>query len=235
MTGPLCIITDCHLIPNDPETWKRFQKLLNELPRPCTLITLGDFFDFWFRPVADHQKDFGGLIDSVKEASVELDIKFLIGNRDFLFKKSDAKILGIELVEEPYRLEFDNEKLCFMHGDSLLTSDIKYQDFRVFIRRSWVSFLSRNLPYFISSMIVDRLRNSLGQEKSVKPLDKFEVDLKEAKRQLKEDDLLICGHTHIPQEKDLSSGRLRVLPAFGDKGEYFYKEIGSDWELKQIT
>jgi len=232
-SSPICILSDAHHMPNETNTWQYFITLLNNLPNNTTLITLGDFFDFWYRPVKDHQKNYGALLGAIKNATTKgIIIHFIVGNRDFFFTQEDADNLGITLQEEPFRYHYDGEKLCFLHGDLLLTQDHAYQKFRKFIRQNWIATLSRNLPYALADFIVKRIRKKTQQNKTTKPIDQFTVNLQEASHYLQNDDFLICGHTHIPLEEKLPTGKLRVLPAYGEKGEYLYKEPGKDWELK---
>ena len=56
------------------------------------------------------------------------------GNRDFLIGESYAVQCGITLVQEYFSLEVQNLEILLLHGDSLCTDDVDYQQFRTMVR-----------------------------------------------------------------------------------------------------
>lgn len=231
---PLAVLADAHVLPGEPGSWLYVESLVRQLPRPCRVLSLGDFFDFWYRGTAGHQGDYGPLLDLIRGSGLEW--HFLHGNRDFMFTQDDARALGATLHPEPLRWDLGAEVGTFIHGDLLLTADSSYLRFRRWIRQGWVTSLSRTLPRAIVDAVVGLIRGKSDQGKALKPLDRFEVDLKEASRILGASSILMCGHTHKPLETALpGGGHLRILPAFGSAGEYLFWDPVQGWSPRRIT
>lgn len=231
---PLAVIADAHVLPQSPESWAFVEALVRELPRPCRVLSLGDFFDFWHRGAEGHMDEYGPLLDLISLSGLEW--HFIRGNRDFMLTVDDTRRLGASLHEEPLRWNLGSTSCVFIHGDLLLTADTSYLAFRKVIRKPLITTLSRRLPRWFVDAIVGMVRGRLDQGKALKPLEKFDVDLSESARQLGQSDLLMCGHTHKPMESPLpGGGLLRVLPAFGTKGGYMLWDPGSGWTAKTVS
>ncbi|MGE4158683.1 MAG: UDP-2,3-diacylglucosamine diphosphatase [Planctomycetota bacterium] len=231
---PLAVIADAHVLPKDPGSWAFVGDLIKELPRPCRVLSLGDFFDFWHRGTEGHRDDYGPLFELISLSGLEW--HFIRGNRDFMLTAEDARGLGATLHDEPLRWNLGNSLCTFIHGDLLLTADTSYLAFRRLIRLPLVTVLSRTLPRIFVDAVVGLIRGKLDHGKALKPYDTFQVDLQESARQKGHADLLMCGHTHKPLETELpGGGTLRVLPAFGAAGGYMLWESAQGWVAKTVN
>src|SRR3546814_7051871 len=69
------------------------------------------------------------------------------GNRDFLLGEAYAQRAGMRLLEDPTRIELNGKPVLLMHGDTLCTDDVAYQQFRAQTRDpAWqAQFLSQPL------------------------------------------------------------------------------------------
>ena len=133
-------IADLHLKPDDTKN-NLFLAMCKYLKNNCNnLFILGDFFDLWLGDdVSTYQ--YPTIIEALKNLSNTPNIHFMIGNRDFLVSSEFAKKTNCKIIDEPYI--FNNYVL--MHGDSLCTDDISYQQFKKVVRSSeWQeNFLSK--------------------------------------------------------------------------------------------
>ena len=80
------------------------------------------------------------------------------GNRDFLISDKFCKKYGMELIDDPTVIELSGKKILLMHGDTLCTDDIKYQNYRKLVRsKEWqVEMLKKTLEERLS--IAEELR-----------------------------------------------------------------------------
>ena len=56
------------------------------------------------------------------------------GNRDFLLGPDFESLTGCRLIQDPMPLALDGVRALLMHGDTLCTDDIDYQNYRAQVR-----------------------------------------------------------------------------------------------------
>jgi len=57
------------------------------------------------------------------------------GNRDFLIGENFLNHNNITLLEDPTEILLGKNQTLLMHGDTLCTTDYRYQIFRFFVRK----------------------------------------------------------------------------------------------------
>lgn len=126
------LIADLHLDEKRPETTRLFLDFVDGPAREAArLYILGDLFEAWIgddaagklgRQVATH-------LASLAKAGTQ--IYFLCGNRDFLIGTDYCRQAGMKQLDEPVSLiEHRGETIALLHGDTLCTDDVSYQNFR---------------------------------------------------------------------------------------------------------
>ncbi len=148
MSERLLFISDLHLEDSRPDITAALLQFLQRMQGDCAeLYILGDLFEAWIgddevtdlsRHVADALLGF-----STTGARIYL----MHGNRDFLLGEDYAKQCGATLISEPYIVHSGSEDFLVLHGDSLCTDDVDYQQFRQMVRQpQWqAQFLSQPL------------------------------------------------------------------------------------------
>lgn len=197
----LRFISDLHLDEKRPALCEAFFYYLDHLPKDTeALYILGDFFEVWIGDDDDapfHQHIMQKLKEKTKSG---LPIYFMHGNRDFLVGKYFELSTGCILIHEPFTLHYHNRHYVLMHGDSLCTDDVAYQQFRTYIRNpaTQAELLKKSLPE--RRAIAKQLRDnsqSVNQEKSEAIMDVNEQAVAEVLRDTTFT-ALIHGHTHRP-------------------------------------
>src|SRR5699024_3535370 len=61
-------------------------------------------------------------------------VYFICGNRDFLVGDRFCREAGMSRLEEPHFLSHAGQRVLLLHGDTLCTDDVSYQNFRRKVR-----------------------------------------------------------------------------------------------------
>jgi UDP-2,3-diacylglucosamine hydrolase len=224
---PWLFISDLHLSPERPDIIQRFLRFCDSTAADAgRLYILGDFVEYWIgddNPVHGLQPAFDAL---QKLAARGLDICFMAGNRDFLIGNQLADRYDFRIITEPCRVHFDNTPLLLLHGDSLCTDDIDYQQFRQMVRdpRWQKQFLAK--PLAERESIAQAMRARSRQANADKEEIIMDVNPQAVVDCMREHGvrLLIHGHTHRPAihefDIDGQSCQRVVLPDWYECGGY---------------
>ena len=105
---------------------------------------------------------------------------------------------GIKLLNDPTIISLNEKKILLMHGDTLCTDDIKYQEYRKMVRSDkWQTAMkSKSLEERLS--IANELRQKSMLETKDKSADIMDVNQNAVNDAFikYEADILIHGHTH---------------------------------------
>ena len=194
-------VSDLHLCPTRPSINRIFFDFLRgPAAQAEALYILGDLFEYW---AGDDDDD--TLNASVLKALRELTdrgvaLYLMHGNRDFLIGERFATITGAKLLPDPTLLNLYGTPTLLMHGDTLCTDDIRYQQFRAEVRTSkWQqNFLAQSLA--ARRQIVAGLRSDSTKDKKLKTEAIMDVTVAAVESELRSHSYprLIHGHTHRP-------------------------------------
>ncbi len=194
-------ISDLHLDDRRPETTALFLDFLQrEAPAADALYILGDLFEFWLGDDVPSRcsEQVAGALVQLKDQGVPG--YFLHGNRDFLLQQDYASSAGLTLLPEEHVVDLYGEKVLLMHGDSLCTDDIPYQQFRAMVRNpAWQQdFLSRRPEERLQ--IALQARDASAEHKGNVSMDIMDVNQAEVISAFERHGLerMIHGHTHRP-------------------------------------
>ncbi|TVP80814.1 UDP-2,3-diacylglucosamine diphosphatase [Thioalkalivibrio sp.] len=223
-TPRVLVVSDLHLDREPGLTLARFLEFLEGPAREASaLYILGDLFEYW---IGDDARFPGAETLAAALARLPVPVTFQHGNRDFLLGPDYARRAGMTLAPELLRIEVDGGPALLMHGDSLCTADVDYQQFRTMVRApAWQqAFLTRPLPERIAA--AERLRagsRDAGKMKASEIMDAHPDAIVDVLR-THGLSLLVHGHTHRPAIHHLQvDGRpcLRcVLPSWDELPGY---------------
>ncbi len=150
IAGTARFVSDLHLRAERPDLTQRFAAFLADTAaaRVETLFILGDLFEYWIGDddLADpFNAQVCRLLRELADRGTR--IYFIAGNRDFLIGATFAAAAGITLLGETERVAADGAASLLMHGDTVCTDDLPYQEFRRMVRSTqWqADFLARPL------------------------------------------------------------------------------------------
>ncbi|HJW46010.1 MAG TPA: UDP-2,3-diacylglucosamine diphosphatase [Lysobacter sp.] len=145
---PTLFISDLHLDAERPQVTELFGHFLREEARNAdALYVLGDLFEAWVGD--DDPSETGAYVArelrAVRDAGVP--VYFIRGNRDFLLGDAYARAAGMAILPDPAVVVLYGQPTLLMHGDTLCTGDVAYQQFRAQVRNpAWQQqFLSQPL------------------------------------------------------------------------------------------
>jgi UDP-2,3-diacylglucosamine hydrolase len=221
-------ISDLHLSEDRPEANERFFEFLEtEADGADALYVLGDLFEYW---IGDDDVDepfnaiVSGFFRRITQSGTQL--RVMHGNRDFLLGERFCQVTGAELLADPTELDIGGEKTLLMHGDTLCTDDLEYQNWRRTSRSSaWQKeFLGKSLDERRSA--VHGLREKSKEVIQAKPPEIMDVNADAVVEALRRSGAkrLIHGHTHrAAHHKVKVDGRdceRWVLPDWYGRGGY---------------
>ena len=195
-------ISDLHLCVSRPRINRLFFDFLERIARGAErLYILGDFFEYWAGDDDIDEPFNRSIVDALAAlASSGVAVFLMHGNRDFLIGDLFCKASGATLLADPTLIDLNGTRTLLMHGDTLCTDDIEYQNFRKQVRdaRWQQQFLSQ--PLAQRKAIIEDLRRRSENEKQTKSMDIMDVTPASVEAALREHDYprLIHGHTHRP-------------------------------------
>ena len=229
---PSLFISDLHLAEERPAANERFIEFLEGRARGAdALYILGDFFEYWIGD-DDLEEPFNAVMAGLLRGLTRdgMPLYLMHGNRDFLIGERFCAATGARLLEDPTVHEVQGVKTLLVHGDTLCTDDVDYQNWRRIARSAdWQrGFLAKSRAERRSTILGLREKSkAVVQEKPAQIMDVNDTAVAQAMRRHGVA-RLVHGHTHRPGRHSLTlEGRVAerwVLPDWYGRGGYL--EIG---------
>ena len=224
-------ISDLHLDPAQPGITQQFLQFVARAEgRTEALYILGDLFEAWLGD-DDPEPEYRRVVAALRKLRDSgTRIGFMHGNRDFLVGERFCAATGTKLLADPSVHEIGGVRTLLMHGDTLCTDDLDYQNWRRIARsETWQrEFLAKPLAERRRAII--DMREKSKEVVQAKPADIMDVNDAAVASALRAHAVtrLVHGHTHRPGRHALTiDGRPAerwVLPDWYGRGGYL--EIG---------
>jgi UDP-2,3-diacylglucosamine hydrolase len=203
LTGTARFVSDLHLTTGSKAVSERFAAFLADTAQAGTdtLFILGDLFEYWIGDddLADpFNARIAGLLRQLADCGTQL--FFIAGNRDFLLGETFFHATGMQRLDDVEKVGAGDTAILLMHGDTLCTDDLPYQEFRRQVRNSaWQkAFLARPLAERRTEVAALRERSREAmQAKSAQIMDVNPAAVR-AVLEASGCTQLIHGHTHRP-------------------------------------
>lgn len=197
-------ISDLHLSQERPEITDIFLRFLQGPARQAeALYILGDLFEVW---LGDDMvlPDYQAAITELKALSQAVPVSIMHGNRDFLMREGFESMTGCRLLADETIIDLYGTPTLLMHGDTLCTDDLAYQEFRGMVRNpAWQTELLGKPPQERLAL-AKKLRDISKTETSGKQQDIMDVNQDAVEQAMQRHGVrqLIHGHTHRPAIHD---------------------------------
>jgi UDP-2,3-diacylglucosamine hydrolase len=194
-------VSDLHLCPTRPAINKVFFDFLRgPAAQAEALYILGDLFEFWAGDDDDDPFN-ASVLSALRElADCGVALYLMHGNRDFLIGDRFTAACRAKLLPDPTLVNLYRKPTLLMHGDTLCTDDVKYQEFRAKVRNPEYQkqFLAQSLAS--RKQIIAGLRAENADEKQLKSEAIMDVTPSTVEAVLRKHGYprLIHGHTHRP-------------------------------------
>jgi UDP-2,3-diacylglucosamine hydrolase len=224
ISGTARFISDLHLRPERPDLVQRLATFLagTVAANVESLFILGDLFEYWIGD-DDLGDPFNAEVCDLLRSAADMgpSLYFIAGNRDFLIGPRFAAAARMVMLDDVVKVGAGDTAILLMHGDTVCTDDLPYQEFRRLVRGSeWQrQFLGRPLGERRAEVEILRRRSVAAmQGKTTEIMDANPAAIRAA---LMEHNCLrlIHGHTHRPGRDEFH------LPA--GRGERY---VLSDWD-----
>jgi UDP-2,3-diacylglucosamine hydrolase len=188
---------------------------------------LGDLFEYWIGD-DDVEDPFNAVIAGFfkKLTAGGTRLYVMHGNRDFLMGERFCSATGAELLADPTVHDIGGEKTLLVHGDTLCTDDLEYQNWRRTARSPEFQrdFLAKSLAERRAA--VQGMREKSKQVIQAKTAEIMDVNDEAVRDALRRTGAtrLVHGHTHRPGQHriDVDGRKLErwVLPDWYGKGGF---------------
>ena len=199
-------ISDLHLTGDRPDIITIFRDFLHdEATQAEALYILGDLFEVWIGDDAI-PVDMQPVISDIASLTTNgVPVFVMVGNRDFLIGKEFENMSGCTLLDDPTRIDLYGTPTLLMHGDTLCTDDVDYQEFRNMVRDPvWqTDFLGKPVEERLA--ISNHARQESVERTKEKPEDIMDVNPQAVEKTFRQHEILqiIHGHTHRPAVHEL--------------------------------
>jgi UDP-2,3-diacylglucosamine hydrolase len=233
-------ISDLHLEPTRPAITALFLDFLQGRARRAeALYILGDLFEAWIGD--DDDAELGGVVADALRALSDSGVPlfFIHGNRDFLLGPRFAAASGMQLLPETTVVELAGESILLMHGDTLCTDDVEYQDFRARVRAPAWRAQTLALSLAQRRALAGQLRETSRQATQGKAAEITDVNPAAVDAALRAHGVrhLIHGHTHRPGLHEwMLDGRPARRTVLGDwfaRGSVLCRDA-TGWRLENL-
>jgi len=128
------------------------------------------------------------------------------GNRDFLLGEQFARQSGCHLLPDPTVIELNGERTLLMHGDTLCTDDLEYQQFRSDVRNPEAQRQFLALPLAKRIEVATLYRTESRKRSRNKTEEIMDVNQQAVIDAMHDHDVqqMIHGHTHRPATHQFS-------------------------------
>ena len=245
MSARVLLISDLHLEEQRRDITDAFVNFLQENRGKCSaLYVLGDLFEVWIGD--DVKSPLAALIaESLREFSEGGSAVHLMhGNRDFLLGTDFAAKCSASLIQDPHLFEEQGLQVLLLHGDSLCTDDVDYQQFRTMVRDpQWQStFLGKSIEERISYAEEARKQSQAATDKKSMAIMDVNPTAVEALFHSSGQRFIIHGHTHRPAihevalEKNITEEIMgkRIVLGDWDKAIWFAEIKNGEIDLHSL-
>lgn len=227
-------ISDLHLDAERPAITELFGRFIDEEARRAdALYILGDLFEAW---VGDDDPSEAGayVADKLRGlADAGVPVRFMRGNRDFLLGDAYARRAGVEILNDPAVISLHGKPVLLLHGDTLCSDDVAYQQFRTQTREpAWQrQFLAQPLDARLAFAQQARAASQAHQSglkaqgamDAITDVSPATVEATFARYGV---DTMIHGHTHRPMVHAHEGGKRIVLGDWYEQGSVLRADAG---------
>ncbi len=196
----IIFISDLHLSAQTVKINTIFLKFLQQQAANAEkLYILGDFFELWIGD--DNTTTFSKTIQhALQQIAQQIPTYFMHGNRDFLIGQDFARQANISLLPDPSVIDLYGEKVLLMHGDSLCTDDIAYQQSRKKFRDPTYQKVLLAKPLWQRKLYAKYLQHKSRWHKRRVSTEIMDINQKAVDQIFQQYAIqtLIHGHTHRP-------------------------------------
>ncbi len=206
--------SDVHLVGVDDPAWARLCAFLAQVRADgAALYLLGDIFEAWLGDDDDDPLGEALAQELAGLAAAGVRLAFAHGNRDFLLGERYARRTGLRLMPEVETTTIGGHRVALLHGDTLCTDDLAYQQARLQLRDpAWQAhFLAQPLSARRAFAAQARAQSRAHTAMTAAEIMDVNPDAVAALFASTRANWIVHGHTHRPAVHAHGSRRRIVL------------------------
>ena len=214
---PVFIASDIHLGAAPPASEQAFLTWLASTAESAGLVVLnGDVFDFWFEYLWGTTRGHEGAFRVMREViAAGVPVTMLGGNHDWWGGRFLREEVGVEFLQDPVVRELAGRRVFIGHGDGLAPGDDGYRIMRWVLRSRITRFAFSLLPPRVGDGVASRVSSTRKRwhgpterdRRWGRLLSQWGTEKLQAEPEL---DLVVLGHTHQPELREVGEGRWYV-------------------------
>ncbi len=215
-------IADLHLDKQYPQAVVAFQRYFAVLSEQSidAVYILGDLFEYWLGDdcVDKTAQTVSDTLNNYHQKT-NTPIYFIHGNRDFLLGNDYAHRCGMKILPELVEINLYGVKTLILHGDTLCTDDVDYQQFRDKVRDPQWQAKTLKLPAWVRRLKALQMRYkskkaNAGKTESIMDVARLSVENVMREHKVTQ---MIHGHTHRPNIHEFElDGKIAKRYVVGD-------------------
>lgn len=228
-------IADIHLTVGNARQQQLFEAFLDRQVSPGDgLYILGDLFDYWANN-ALVLRSYAWVFEKLQCLCTSgCRVGLLVGNRDFLLRKSMIEKLGIAFLGEEAAVVIDEKKFFLAHGHTLCLLDTNFLQYRA---RMWPVFraLDRLLPGAIENRLAAKFQQQSKKVIQAQAPTRFQFTRSAIEEKFKSGfDYVLCGHRHKEEHYSTGPHCFYALPAWSESTGPYLAFAGGEMKLHEF-
>jgi UDP-2,3-diacylglucosamine hydrolase len=204
-------ISDLHLDAARPAATQSFIEFLRGEAREAqALYILGDLFEYWLGDDAPTPAGLAVAPELTALSASGVPCHFMHGNRDFLLGEGFAQQCGMSLLGEELVVDLYGRPTVLLHGDTLCTDDVVYQQVRAMVREPvWQADLLAKTPAERARFAMEA-RTASAEHQASAAMDIMDVNQGAVREAFERTGVrhMIHGHTHRPAVHEVPLGNV---------------------------
>lgn len=211
------VVSDVHFGAAPAEHERAFLRFLADVPhRSDELLINGDLFDFWFEYDTVVLREYFPLLRRLAElVEAGIRVRMTAGNHDAWGGSFLREEVGVEWLEGPTVVDVAGRRAYVAHGDGVAATEPIHDALRSVARSRPAEILFRLLHPDLGRRVVDRISRTVQRmeaEDVVRHAEALSERADQLLRRRPELDLVIFGHAHQPELRQVEPGRHYLNP-----------------------
>ena len=222
---PVYLASDVHLGATPPEQESAFMAWLEHAAGEASRIVVnGDLFDFWFEYRTGPTLGYDRILAMLRAiVAGGVPITLMGGNHDWWGGRYLTDEIGVEFLKEPVVRNLAGRRTYLAHGDGLGKGDLGYLMIKPILRSPLTRWAFSMLTPAMGDRVAGRASrtdrrwtapNARQQERAA-ALESWAEEKLVREPNL---DLVVLGHAHVPQLREVAPGRW-----YANAGDWVYR------------
>jgi len=178
-------------------------------PGAESLFIVGDLFDFWVEYRSTIRRDYFPVLHALRTLVEQgVAVHYLRGNHDFALGTFLSETVGAKIHSGPVEIAIQGKKVYLLHADGIRRAETLWRFLGRILRSSADQFLFRLIHPTLGIRLGEFFSGLSRRQMTHPPSEAMLQEYRDlARRRLDGgDEIVVLGHTHVPEMMRLSGG-----------------------------